>query len=500
MRIASLSEFLLQKMSQEADAASARSKHPANRRIYQLIRGAILARLLPPGLQLPSSRDLATELKLSRNTVLYAYEQLLAEGYLETRTGAGTFVTDTIPDQVTTIEVDPRHSIRRTSTSAGLTARGQLLVEQAGVGFSKGTAFMTGMPDVSRFPNQIWSRLQNKVWRRARPDLLGYGQPGGYLPLREQIAEYLRLARSVNCSANQVIITTGAHQSIDLAGKLLAEPGDRAWIEDPCYWGTRSVLRALDIEAVPIKTDNEGMQLSGRHAVEPPRFIFTTPSHQYPLGTVMSLARRRAFLEYAAAHKVWVLEDDYDSEFRYGSRPLASLQGMDTNERVLYIGSFSKTLFPGLRIGFIVVPERLAEPFAIGLSELYRGGQVYTQAVLAEFMEEGHFSSHIRRMRLLYGERLRLLQDAVASNFGDQINADGDAGLHLALTLSRNCDDVAIAAEAREHSIIVRPLSTYYMDPKSAQPGLMLGYAGVPNEQIKPAFDILATIIRNHWR
>lgn len=492
MRIASLPDFVLQRIDRATGG-------PVNRQIYQVLREAILSHQLPAGLQLPSSRELACELTMSRNTVTHAYEQLIAEGYLETRTGAGTFIADTVPDQI----VDAGQSSRSDSDHVGhvgLSGRGAQLIRRAGVSPLQWGAFMPGVPDVTQFPSKVWSRLQNKHWRRSRAELLSYGQGGGYLPLREAIAEYLRVARSVNCRTGQIIITTGIHQSIDLAAKLLGEHGDRAWVEEPCYWGTRSICQSLGIESVPIPVDAEGMQVPQANQPHPPRFIFVTPSHQYPLGTVMSLSRRRLLLEYAAAHKAWIMEDDYDSEFRYGSRPLASLQGLDTHERVLYMGTFSKTMFPGLRIGFLVVPEALSEAFATGHSELYRGGQVFTEAILADFMTEGYFASHIRRMRMLYGERLHLLQQAVKSHFGDAIDfSDGDAGLHLALHLPPGCDDLAICREARAAGIITRPLSGYYMQAASARRGLMLGYACVPNEQIGPAFDLLAGIIKRHW-
>jgi len=491
LRIAALSDFLLQRIDRTPGK-------PVNRQLYQVIREAILARSLPVGLQLPSSRDLARELDMSRNTVTYAYEQLVAEGYLETRVGAGTFIADTVPDQI------PEPAAAATaranqSGSLGLSARGAQLVEQAGAYRLQWGAFMPGVPDVSVFPNRIWSRLQNKYWRRARADLLTYGHGGGYLPLREAIAEYLRVARSVNCTADQVVITTGIHQSIDLATKLLAETGDRAWVEDPCYWGTRSVLRSLNLEPVPVAVDAEGIDLRSSDWRKPPRFIFVTPSHQYPLGPVMSLSRRRMLLEYAAVHNAWIMEDDYDSEFRYNSRPLAALQGMDTYDRVLYLGSFSKTLFPGLRIGFLVVPQTLSASFATGLSELYRGGQLFTQAVLADFIGEGHFASHIRRMRVLYEERLRLLQEAISLHFGDTLPiSGGDAGLHLTLGLPDGCDDAAVSRHAQSEGIIARPLSRYYMKPDHTRRGLILGYACVPNETIGPTFARLANIIREY--
>ena len=497
MRIASLSDFLLLRIDRRVDPAAGRK--PINRQIYQVIREAILSHSLQVGLQLPSSRYLAGELQVARNTVSYAYEQLIAEGYLEARPGAGTFIADTVPDRIDgAADAMPMQSEQ--NANIGLSLRGAQLIGLAGVSKVQWGAFMPGIPDVTLFPNKIWSRLQNKYWRRARADLLTYACGGGYLPLREAIADYLRVARSVTCNASQILVTTGIHQSMDLVAKLLGDHADRAWVEDPCYWGTRSVLQSQGIETIPIPVDAEGMLLRPTDLRHPPRFIVVTPSHQYPLGAVMSLSRRRMLLEFAAAHKAWIIEDDYDSEFRYGSRPLPSLQGMDSHDRVLYLGTFSKTMFPGLRIGYLVVPKALAELFATGLSELSRGGQIFTQAILTDFMTEGHFASHIRRMRLLYAERLRLLHTAITLHFGDKVViSGGDAGLHLALGLPDGCDDLGICHAAGKEGIIVRPLSRYYMNPLTGRRGLMLGYASVPSEQIGPTFDRLAKIIKAYW-
>ncbi|SFU29807.1 MocR-like pyridoxine biosynthesis transcription factor PdxR [Pseudoduganella namucuonensis] len=503
MRIASLSDFLLQRIDRGGKAGTPRKA--VNRQIYQVIREAILDQSLPAGLQLPSSRYLALELGVSRNTVTYAYDQLLAEGFLESRMGAGTFVADTEPERIAAAATPDRAGATPERDAGqrihtGLSARGSQLVGLAGVGETQWGAFMPGVPDVTQFPNRIWSRLQNKYWRRSRADLLTYSCGGGYLPLREAIADYLRVARSVNCDASQILITTGIHQSIDLVARMVCDHGDHAWVEDPCYWGTRSVLRSVGVHTVAIPVDGEGMQLPLEDSRHPPRLIVATPSHQYPLGMVMSLARRRALLEYAAAHKAWIVEDDYDSEFRYGSRPIASLQGLDAHDRVLYLGTFSKTLFPGLRIGYLVVPGTLAESFATGLSELYRCGHTYTQAILTDFMTEGHFASHIRRMRLVYAERLRLLREAISFHFGDRIIlTGGEAGLHLALGLPDHCDDIALCHAAGKEGIVVRPLSRYYLRPETARRGLMLGYGSVPDERIRPAFDILASVIKAHW-
>lgn len=494
MRATILSDLVLRALDREAPT-------PMGRQIYQIVREAILARDLPAGLRLPSSRDLAQELRVSRNTVLFAYEQLRAEGYVEGQTGAGTFVADTTPDPVFEAEGRRTRSTQTAAPEALLGRRGRMLVEHAGAADRQWGAFVPGVPELTLFPNKVWMRLHNKHWRRPRPELLTYARGGGHAPLREALAEYLRVARSVNCDASQLLVTSGIHLSVDLIARMLTDPGDVVWIEDPGYWGTRSVLRSLGLELVPITVDREGLNPSPKHLKRPPRLIFVTPSHQYPLGSVMSLARRRLLLEYAQAHGAWIIEDDYDSEFRYASRPLASLQGMDSGHRVLYVGTLSKTMYPGLRMGFIVVPEALADVFARGLSELYREGNGLQQAVVADFMAEGHFASYVRRMRMLYGERLALLMQAVSRRFGDAIEIPGgDAGLHLAVALPEGCDDRALAARARERGVVVRPLSLYYANPRRARPGLMLGYACVPNHEIAPAFDRLAPCIEEVLR
>lgn len=467
-----------------------------NRQLYQLIRDAILQQWLPVGLQLPSSRELAHELGMARNTVMFAYEQLIAEGFLETRPGAGSFIADTAPER---LSLQPPSAQAQVPLPA-FSQRGARLLAHTGVSEQQAGAFMAGVPDVSHFPHKVWTRLQNKVWRRARLEMLSYSQDGGYLPLRSAIADYLRLARSVNCSAENVLITHGIHQSIDLIAKLLADGGERAWVEDPGYWGTKSVLHALDITPQAVPVDEEGLQFDAAQEGPAPRLIFVTPSHQYPTGALMSLARRRQLIEYAQAKQAWIIEDDYDSEFRFMGRPLASLQGMDTHGRVLYAGTFSKTLFPGLRIGFLVTPPALAAAFAKGLSELYRGGHLFTQAVLTDFLQEGHFAAHVRRMRQLYGERRLCLQQAIQQELpGARLSSSGEAGLHLTLRLADGCDDVAISRAARAVGVIARPLSAYYLQPETpGARGLVLGYAHVPEAQIAPAFARLAQVIRAH--
>ncbi|MGF6756061.1 PLP-dependent aminotransferase family protein [Paraburkholderia sp. GAS42] len=498
MRASVLSDWLAQRLDRG-------NGQPVYRQLHRLLQQAILSRELPAGTKVPSSRLLAAELGIARNTVTQVYEQLALEGYVTSATGRGTFVADSAPDEIVGApEVTAPDAAPATPSSdpmplpaaRALSTRGARLVSGAGVSKRQWGAFMPGVPDVTRFPARVWSRLHNKYWRRLRPDLLTYA-PGGGLPLlRHALADYLRTSRSVRCTPEQIVITTGIHQSVDLAVRLLSDPGDVIWTEDPCYWGVRSVLHVSGLQSRPIAVDEEGINPSPDDLAQPPKLMLVTPSHQYPLGMVMSLARRRMLLEYARQHQCWIIEDDYDSEFRYGSRPLASLQGLDTAGQVIYVGSFGKTLFPGLRIGYLVVPEALAESFATASAELYREGQLLQQAMLAEFIAEGHFTSHIRRMRTLYGQRRQALLDAASRRYGEEFPAvGGDAGLHLVMQLPEDADDRAVAKAALERNIIVRPLSGYYAEPASAPSGLLIGYACVPDEEIAPAFDTLADAI-----
>jgi GntR family transcriptional regulator/MocR family aminotransferase len=493
MRTSVLSDWLAQRLDRG-------NGQPIYRQLHRLLQQAILSRELPAGSKVPSSRLLAQELGIGRNTVTQVYEQLVLEGYVSSATGRGTFVADSAPDEIVGAPdaaasgagsaPSPLPSTRVLST------RGARLVAGAGVSKRQWGAFMPGVPDVTKFPARVWSRLHNKYWRRLRPDLLTYAPGGGLAALRHALADYLRTSRSVRCTPEQIIVTTGIHQSIDLAVRLLSDPGDVIWTEDPCYWGVRSVLHVSGLQARPIGVDTEGINPSADDLAQPPKLMLVTPSHQYPLGMVMSLARRRMLLEYARQHKCWIIEDDYDSEFRYGSRPLASLQGLDTSGQVIYVGSFGKTLFPGLRIGYLVVPEALAESFATASAELYREGQLLQQAMLADFIAEGHFTSHIRKMRTLYGQRRQAVLDAASQRYGDALPAvGGDAGLHLVMQLPEGSDDRLVAAAALERNIIVRPLSGYYAQPALASAGLLIGYACVPDEEIGSAFDTLGDAI-----
>lgn len=360
-------------------------------------------------------------------------------------------------------------------------------------------AFMPGVPDVSEFPVRQWVRIQNRHWRNPDPALFTYAPSGGLPELRSALANYLAASRSVVCSSQQVIVTSGIHQVIDVAARLLCNPGDRVWIEEPSYWGIRNLLLSLGIDVVSIPVDSEGINPSAEDMENPPRLIVMTPSHQYPLGMVMSLSRRLKLLDYARLCGCWILEDDYDSDFRYGTRPLPSLQGLDEGQRVIYAGSFNKTLYPGLRLGYAVVPSSLSSQFGSLTAELFREGQLMLQSIMAEFLTQGHVGSHIRRVRDLYAIRRDALLKAVHRHYGSSLPVIGDkAGLHVVLGLPQAIDDVAVGEDAAAAGIMARPLSKYYFNPVNVQKGLVLGYACVSEAAIAPSFSTLARVINQH--
>lgn len=492
MNPGALSEWLQQWFSRDTN-------EPAYRQLYRLLRQCILEGQLVAGTRLPASRELASDLSIARNTVLQAYEQLAVEGYVSASVGRGTFVQDISHDlplrrlePVATSDTDG-HGVRSVGR---LSQRGARLMSSLGYSERQHGAFMAGVPDVTEFPARQWLRIQNRHWRKLRPELLTYAPSGGYPPLRQALIDYLRASRSVAGGADRVVVSSGIHQVLDVAARLLCDPGDRVWIEEPAYWGIRNLLLSHGLDVVGVPVDGEGMNPGAAHMDRPPRLIVVTPSHQYPLGMVMSLARRRRLLEYARQHGSWILEDDYDSDFRYGARPLPSLQGLDEAGLVIYAGSFSKILYPGLRLGYAVAPASVASAMASGMAELYREGQLMTQVVMAEFLREGFVNSHMRRMRTLYAARRDRLIQAVQAHYGGVLPIVGDkAGLHLVLALPDHVDDVRVVREAFQRGIMARPLSLYYLKPEHASKGLVLGYACVHESEIDDAFAILAGVI-----
>lgn len=460
-------------------------------RLYLSIRQSILERRLSAGTALPASRQLAAELRIGRNTVVRAYDQLIVEGYLESLPGSGTFVSDAIGN--TAAPVRPRRKIA--TRQDGLSRRGNRITTQALSSRVQAGAFMPGFPDVTEFPFATWRRLVAKQMRLEQRHLAQYGY-GGYGPLKAVLADYLRVTRMMACAPQQILILNGSHQALDLCARMLGDAGDTVWMEDPGYWGARNVLGAADLTIKPIPVDADGMAPRDGDWREPPRMIFVSPSSQYPTGAVLSLERRLKILEFAEKQHIWVIEDDYDNEIRYHNHPVASLFGLSAAQRVIYVGTFSKVMYPGLRLAYLVVPEDLVDAFTTGNAELYREGRLLEQAALAEFIDAGHFTAHIRRMRSIYEERRDRLREVISTQLGELATPFGGlAGLHLPIRFNQPVDDVLLAADALRQGVVVRPMSLYSIDPDTRLNGMNLGFAAVPTEQIEaPALKLVRLI------
>ncbi|MEQ9556705.1 MAG: PLP-dependent aminotransferase family protein [Rhodospirillales bacterium] len=469
---------------------------PLNEQLYKGIKGLILAGVLRSGARLPASRILARELEISRNTVLAAYDQLLAEGFTEARPGAGTRVSADLPD----LSGDLRAAGPLPADAAApppLPARVLDLTSRHTPGPGVLRPFLPGLPDVAAFPFDEWGRAVGRFWRRPPLALLEDRDGRGHGPLRRAIADYLVAVRGAKCTADQVIITSGAQQGIDLCVRVLLEPGAPVVMENPGYRGLISAFSSAGAKVVQAPVDGEGLDVAQARRLAPhPRLLAVTPSHQFPLGSTMSLARRLDLLAWARDAGFWILEDDYDSEYRYRGRPLAALQGLDGGDRVIYVGTFSKVMFPALRLGYLVVPEPLVDAFVRLRGAVDDFPALAMQPVLADFMESGRFGAHVRRMRQVYGERQAVLRDELTARFDGLFDVpDDDAGMHLTVTLAPggpggSLADGAIAREAAALDITARALSGYYDGPKRRH-GLVLGYTAYPADALKRAAALL---------
>ncbi|MBV7333628.1 PLP-dependent aminotransferase family protein [Chloroflexi bacterium TSY] len=460
---------------------------PLHRQLYSELRRCILTGQLAPGMRLPPTRALSDELGLSRSTVVDAIEQLAAEGYVEGKVGAGTYVCVDLPESMLTVPIPTNGAASKANVErTSLSRRGQQLISDLPHNDCSARPFRSGVPETLLFPFGIWRKLLNKHWRQPTSDILSYGEEGGYLPLREAIADYVRSARGVTCTPEQVIIVAGAQQALQLATYLLTDPGDPVWIENPGYAGTRTAFRAANTLMTPVPIDDEGMMVEHGIAHCPDaRMVYVCPSHQYPLGATLSLTRRMQLLQWAQAKNAWILEDDYDSEFRYIGHPLASLQGLDNAGRVIYIGTFSKVLFPALRLGYMIVPFGLSQSFAIARTQLDRGSPWMPQMVLNDFIREGHFARHIRRMRTLYMERQKLFIEAIHEDCDGWLEVkQAPAGLHLLGWLPVGVDDLTVSMALNEVGIETPPLSSYSLTPL-ARGGLVMGYSALNEETIR---------------
>ena len=481
---------------------------PLHRQIYEWVRHAILSGQLRPGQRLPSTRVLASQLGISRNTTNTAYEQLLAEGYLDSKTGYGTIVARALPEvllQVSSGAVRPKSA--SLAPPLALSQIGKLAMERKSslpesLSHSSDKirpgVFRAGVPALELFPYKLWAQLVARRARRSLPDVSLYQEPAGYRPLREAIAAHLGVARGVRCQPEQVIMVTGSQGALDLSARLLLNPGDFAWIEDPGYFGARYALQNSGAQLAPIPVKEDGLDVAfGQRYCPQARLASVTPSHQFPIGVTMSLAQRLALLEWANQSEAWILEDDYDSEFRFGGRPLEALQGLDRNNRVIYIGTFSKVLFPALRLGYLVVPPKLVEPFIAMRRFTDTHLPVLEQMALADFIMEGHFVRHIRRMRTLYASRRDTLVAAIKSELGDWLEVQPpEAGIHLTGWLPPGVDDQTVVQKTAAQGIDLLPISRLSLNPL-ARGGLVISYAAISEEEIWIGIRRLSQVLRS---
>lgn len=477
-------------------------EQPLPDQLVEELRRLIHAGALPPGSRLPATRTAARELGVSRTVVVDAYEQLQMEGYLEARVGAGTKVSPTLPchllqpRDVEPVEDEGKAPVRLSRRGERLAAEWKESRFVAGHG-----PFRPGGVDAENFPNRLWSRLTARVWRDRPEELVAYGDPLGHEPLRSAIAEHLVRYRAVRCQPEQIMITAGSQQAVDLMARLLIDVGEGVAVEDPCYAGAKAALSGAGARLVPVPVDGDGLNLrAAGPELETAPLVYCTPSHQYPLGVTMSLERRIRLLEWARRRGAWVIEDDYDSEFRYQGRPLPSLQGLDAAGHVLYVGTFSKVLAPGLRVGFAVLPEGLVEPACRARLVMDRHVTLSVQAVLAEFMADGHLERHIARLRSVYDARRKALVESIEELLGGQATVvPGPAGLHLTVLLRPRISDVAVAERALGRGIQAPPLSTHFIG-KPAWQGLVLGFAGATPEELRVGVEVLRDAIEDVGR
>jgi GntR family transcriptional regulator/MocR family aminotransferase len=466
---------------------------PVYQQVYTGVRRAIVDGIVESGSRLPSTRSLAADLGVSRNTVVMAYERLRGEGYAVGRGGSDTRVSESVPDRVMRIgpsrQVPRKRGIARASATA--TRLERHWKETAPPLDSPPGAFRTGVPATDLFPYALWGRLLSRRWGAISARDLGYGNMQGYQPLRVAIARYLAAARGVMCTPEQVFIVGGAQAALSIAARLVIDPGDSAWVEDPGYPGARAALLAAGAKLVPVPVDGEGMRVGDASRMAPDaRAAFITPSRQMPLGVTLSCDRRAALLAWAAEHKSWIIEDDYDSELRFASRPLPALQGEDPNGCVIYIGTFSKAIFPALRLGYLVVPPELVDATAAVRSQHDFLAPMLEQHVLTDFIEGGHFERHVRRVRQVYFERQQTLRDAVRRQLRGVLEIPpGEAGLVVTGYLSGISDAAAVQSAAAQGVDII-PLSRLSMGASPA--GVVLGYAGLNETDIIEGVEKLA--------
>lgn len=465
---------------------------PLSRQIYEQVRNAIHSGALSGGDSLPPSRTLANQLEVSRSVILQSYELLQAEGYLEMRKGAGTYIAG-LPVE----EKDPQDSENPynfiTKGPDFLTLNPSSIIEN-----DLNTVlcnFRHGVPAWDAFPMDQWQKALMNACRRASPDTLGYGPAEGSLGLRQEIARLLRSTRSMPVVPEQIVITSGATQALDILSRIFVSKGDDVIVEDPSHNVVREIFSFAGAVVTPIRVDLEGicvdeLQASCDHIKEgphkKPKLAYVTPSHQFPFGVTLSMKRRVQLLEWAKANQAFIIEDDYDSEYRYEGPKLSSLAGLDVDGRVIYVGSFSKVLFPSLRIGYVVLPPTLIQPFLAVKWITDRMSSALDQEALAEFIQNGHYARHVTQMGKLYAARRACLVKSLDAEFGSRVRYYGEeAGLHLLIELESGAEEHRIAELALRYGVRVYPASSYFVGSKPQGPVFLLGYSNLTENQIK---------------
>jgi GntR family transcriptional regulator/MocR family aminotransferase len=473
-------------------ALDRRAGVPLHRQIYDGLRRAILEGMLRAGQRVPSTRELSAQLEVSRFPVLTAYEQLLHEGYLEGRVGSGTYVRAAVPDEALR-PAPTRPAAGRAGQRARPAGSPPPPRDEGGL-----RPFRVSLPALDQFPHALWARLVARNAHRLTPADMEYGDPAGVGTLRVAIAEHLRAFRAVRCEADQVLVVPGSQVALRLCASVLLGRGDVVAVEEPGYPGARAALGASGAELVSVPVDADGLEVGAlRRLGTRVRAACLTPSHQYPLGVSMSAARRLQAIEWASRQGAWLIEDDYDSEYRYVSRPLGALQGMDAAGRVVYVGSFSKVVFPALRIGYLVVPPALRDAFVAAREALDLFSPTLYQLALADFLREGHFARHLRRMRGIYLRRREALLEGLEQHCSGALTVlNADAGLHVATLLADGVDDVEVVRRMAARELTATALSTCYAGP-ARRSGLLLGFGGSDERVLSAATHALGAILRD---
>lgn len=463
--------------------------------LYMGLRDLVLSGVVKPGDRLPASRTLAQETGVSRTTVVDAIDRLISEGMLVSRVGSGTFVSDTLESQrppQMPVAPDSGHSTLPRLSNA-ITRTREDFAPRTWLPHSA-QAFVTALPALDAFPLPQWSRIAARHLRGTREAVMGYGQPQGLDALRVAISKHLVAVRGIKCAPEQIFVTSGAQHAFSLIGQVFLNPGDTVWHENPGAKGARNAMVATGAKLLPVPIDDQGMNVAAGLARAPDfRLAFVTPAHQQPLGTVMSLARRLELLEAATQARAIIVEDDYDGEFHFASRPQPALTSIDRQGQVIYVGTFSKTLFPSLRLGFLLVPQRMVTLFDDLFASWVSGPPTSTQAIVADFMDEGHFATHIRMMRRLYKARYETVMEASAA-LPDTIRVQpASSGFHTTADLAESVDIRDLIAQARARGVVLSSLEGYCLTPIERK-GLVLGFGSAGLERIRAGMETLATL------